>query len=220
MRRFTLDFSKKLLLAIQKEESQVQSFSSKLNCSSIATSLNSLCGLIQERNELEKFSKDNGKDQELCSLIEEENETLNMSINEQTSQVCEQLIERSKGNEERDLDQIQKVYLEIRACSGGIEASLFASDLLNMYYLYSRNQRFEFNTVNLQETSQSGVKDLLATVSGENVFSKLKYESGVHRVQRVPITDTKVHSSTVSVAVLPVILHVRMFYSFIFFSLF
>jgi len=95
--------------------------------------------------------------------------------------------------------------LEIRPGTGGDEAGLFASDLLNMYKRYAENKGWTFEVIEEQISDVGGIKELTAHINGTNVFSKLKYESGVHRVQRVPTTESagRVHTSAATVAVLP-----------------
>jgi peptide chain release factor 1 len=95
--------------------------------------------------------------------------------------------------------------LEVRAGTGGDEAALFAADLLRMYQRYSELQGWKFELMEASETGIGGVKEAVATITGRSVFAKLKYESGVHRVQRVPDTETsgRIHTSAATVAVLP-----------------
>lgn len=98
----------------------------------------------------------------------------------------------------------KNVMMEIRAGAGGDEASIFAADLFRMYQNYFKNLSFKFELISLSR-SDEGIKEVIFSVSGEKVYSKMKYESGVHRVQRVPKTEAqgRVHTSTVTVAVLP-----------------
>ena len=95
--------------------------------------------------------------------------------------------------------------LEIRPGTGGDEAGLFASDLLNMYKRYAENKGWNFEVIEEQISDVGGIKEVTAHINGTNVFSRLKYESGVHRVQRVPTTESagRVHTSAATVAVLP-----------------
>ncbi len=95
--------------------------------------------------------------------------------------------------------------LEIRAGTGGDEATLFAAEMFRMYTRYAETQRWKIEVTSMSESSVGGLKEVLALVNGDHVYSKLKYESGVHRVQRVPATETqgRVHTSAVTVAVLP-----------------
>ena len=105
----------------------------------------------------------------------------------------------------KDSNDQKNSILEIRAGTGGDEASLFASDLLSMYQKYSDLNKWNFEILSISETGLNGIKEAICNVSGKNVFSRLKFESGVHRVQRVPTTETsgRVHTSAATVAVLP-----------------
>ena len=105
----------------------------------------------------------------------------------------------------KDKNDDRSVVMEIRGGAGGDEASLFAADLYNMYCRYAESMRWKTEIVDIGETEVGGMKEVVFTVSGKGVYSKLKYESGVHRVQRVPETESqgRVHTSTVTVAVLP-----------------
>jgi peptide chain release factor 1 len=105
----------------------------------------------------------------------------------------------------RDAADARPAILEIRPGTGGDEAALFAGDLLRMYQRYAESQGWRFEILELQESDLGGVRDVVAHVRGEGVFARLKYESGVHRVQRVPETETqgRIHTSTATVAVLP-----------------
>ena len=102
-------------------------------------------------------------------------------------------------NDERD------VVLEIRAGAGGDEASLFAAEMFRMYARYAEQKRWRVELTSCTESSAGGFKEVIALVSGDKVYSRMKYESGVHRVQRVPVTEQqgRIHTSTVTVAVLP-----------------
>lgn len=95
--------------------------------------------------------------------------------------------------------------LEIRPGTGGDEAALFASDLLRMYQRYAEGRGWKFEIIEEQVTELGGIKEVVAHIKGENVFARMKYESGVHRVQRVPSTESggRIHTSAATVAVLP-----------------
>ncbi len=99
----------------------------------------------------------------------------------------------------------KNVILEIRAATGGDEATLFAAEVFRMYNRFAETQRWKIEVTSESESSVGGLKEVIALISGTRVFSKLKYESGVHRVQRVPQTETqgRVHTSAITVAVLP-----------------
>ncbi len=105
----------------------------------------------------------------------------------------------------RDPNDSKNVILEIRAGTGGDEAAIFAGDLHRMYQRYCEKMKWKMNVIDLTEGTSGGYKEIISTVSGEDVYGKLKFESGVHRVQRVPVTEAqgRVHTSAASVAVLP-----------------
>ncbi|HSN81668.1 MAG TPA: peptide chain release factor 1 [Polyangiales bacterium] len=102
-------------------------------------------------------------------------------------------------NDERD------TILEIRSGTGGEEAALFAADLFRMYSRYAESQGWKVEIMSLSEASAGGIKEVIASVSGDNVYSRLRFEGGVHRVQRIPATESqgRIHTSTATVAVLP-----------------
>lgn len=142
-------------------------------------------------------------------LLEEKDPALRAMAAEEIADLeprVEPLIERLKllllpkdPNDERN------VLLEIRAGAGGDEASLFAAEVFRMYLRYAESQNWKVEVSGVSESEAGGSKEVIALINGERVYSKLKYESGVHRVQRVPVTETqgRVHTSTITVAVLP-----------------
>ena len=105
----------------------------------------------------------------------------------------------------KDPNDEKSIVLEIRAGTGGDEATLFAAEIFRMYTRYTESQSWRVEITSLSESSLGGLKEVIALVSGQKVYSKMKYESGVHRVQRVPATEQqgRVHTSAVTVAVLP-----------------
>ncbi|SLN65000.1 Peptide chain release factor 1 [Aquimixticola soesokkakensis] len=105
----------------------------------------------------------------------------------------------------KDAADARPAIIEIRPGTGGDEAALFAGDLLRMYQRYAETQGWQFDIIDLAETELGGIKEVTANVRGEGVFAQLKYESGVHRVQRVPSTESggRIHTSAATVAVLP-----------------
>jgi peptide chain release factor 1 len=105
----------------------------------------------------------------------------------------------------KDPNDQKNVVLEIRAGTGGDEAALFASELFRMYSKYAERQGWKIEVMSSSDTGVGGLKEVIATIEGRGVYSKLKYESGVHRVQRVPATEAsgRIHTSTATVAVLP-----------------
>ncbi|WP_439425231.1 peptide chain release factor 1 [Oenococcus alcoholitolerans] len=105
----------------------------------------------------------------------------------------------------KDPNDDKNIIMEIRGAAGGDEANLFAGDLLNMYSRYAQSQGWDFQIVDHTEGEAGGFKEVVANISGSKVYSKLKFESGTHRVQRVPVTETqgRIHTSTATVAVMP-----------------
>jgi len=105
----------------------------------------------------------------------------------------------------KDPNDEKNVILEIRAGTGGEEASLFAGDLFRMYSKFADSKRWKVEVLSMNTTGLKGIKEVIAIISGNEVYSNLKYESGVHRVQRVPVTEAsgRIHTSTATVAVLP-----------------
>ena len=105
----------------------------------------------------------------------------------------------------KDPNDDKDIMLEIRGSAGGDEANIFAGDLMRMYLRYADKQRWRTEVLNINESERGGVSEVVIQIKGENVYSRLKYESGVHRVQRVPVTESqgRVHTSTATVAIMP-----------------
>ncbi len=128
---------------------------------------------------------------------------------EEASQIKKQLEELEEAIKisllPKDEADSKNIILEIRAGTGGEEAALFAADLFRMYSQYAGSRGWKIEVLNVNETGIGGYKEIISTVKGKNVFSRFKFESGVHRVQRVPDTETggRIHTSAVTVAILP-----------------
>ncbi len=140
----------------------------------------------------------NGNDNELIEIAKSEIGSIKEKL------LIEENLLKELLTPKDPLDQ-KNVILEIRAGTGGDEASLFANDLLRMYQRYSEIKNWKVEYLSISESEKGGVKEVIAKISGKSVFSKLKFESGVHRVQRVPETESqgRVHTSAASVVVLP-----------------
>jgi peptide chain release factor 1 len=138
------------------------------------------------------------KDEEIKKMAENENIELNEKINN-LEQKLEKLLKPKDPNDDKD------VIVEIRSGAGGDEAGLFAGDLFRMYSRYSEKQDWKIILLNSSQSELGGFKEVIFEINGKNVYSKMKYESGVHRVQRVPDTEKqgRIHTSTATVAVLP-----------------
>ena len=150
-----------------------------------------------EREALEILSE-SGLDKDFKELAEEEQKTAKADI-ERCSEELKILHLPKDPNDEKN------VIVEIRGGAGGEEAALFAGSLYRMYTMYSESKRWNIEVINANETELGGYKEIVFMIEGAGAYSRLKYESGVHRVQRVPDTETqgRIHTSTVTVAVLP-----------------
>jgi peptide chain release factor 1 len=139
-----------------------------------------------------------GNDAEMRELAREELKTLESRRDALLQELKILLIPKDPNDE-------KNVILEIRAGTGGDEAALFAADLFRMYSRYAERQGWRIDVLSSNESGTGGVKEVIASVEGRGVYSRLKYESGVHRVQRVPATEAsgRIHTSTATVAVLP-----------------
>jgi peptide chain release factor 1 len=144
---------------------------------------------------------ENESDAEIKEMAMEEVSTLEERIEQLDKQVRKIRIERELVHE----DDNKSAIIEIRAGAGGEEASLFAADLFRMYKGYSTSKGWDMQMIHSSISEAGGYKEVIAHISGKNVFRDLKYESGVHRVQRVPSTESsgRIHTSTASVAILP-----------------
>jgi len=153
-------------------------------------------GLDQDIAENEAMLED--PDPELRELVKEELAGLK-SEKAQLEQQIKMLLIPKDPNDNRN------VILEIRAGTGGEEAGLFAADLFRMYSRYAETKHWKVEILSMHETGIGGIKEVIASIRGRETFSKLKYESGGHRVQRVPVTEAggRIHTSAVTVAVLP-----------------
>jgi peptide chain release factor 1 len=138
------------------------------------------------------------KEADMRELAQEELRSLVARRDALLAEIKVQLVPKDPNDE-------KNVVLEIRAGTGGDEAALFASDLFRMYSRFAERQGWRLDVLSLSETGGGGLKEVIALIEGRNVYSRLKYESGVHRVQRVPATEAsgRIHTSTATVAVLP-----------------
>lgn len=147
---------------------------------------------------LEAMVRDSAGDKEMAALAEEELRAAKDDLPALEQAALLLLAPKDK-------DESASAILEVRAGTGGDEAALFAGDLLRMYQRYANQRRWKFELESVSETGLGGVKEAVASVTGNGVFGRLKFESGVHRVQRVPETEAggRIHTSAATVAVLP-----------------
>jgi peptide chain release factor 1 len=152
----------------------------------------------KNKNDLETIINDSSSDKEIKEIAYIE---------------LQEIIKKHKNNEKKiklfllpkDEADSKNAIIEIRAGTGGLEASLFASDLFKMYEKISHKKKWTLEIISISKSDAGGLKEVIAAIKGKNIYSSLKYESGVHRVQRVPDTETqgRVHTSAATVAVLP-----------------
>ena len=152
----------------------------------------------KDKMDLEKIINDNETDHEMKDMAK--NELKNISIKKETNEKILKVFLIPKD----EADQ-KNAILEIRAGTGGLEASLFAADLFKMYEKISVKKKWSIEIINVSKSEAGGLKEVIFLIKGKNIYSTLKYESGAHRVQRVPDTETqgRVHTSAATVAVLP-----------------
>lgn len=165
-----------------------------------------LRALVEEYKRYKKLKEDFtankelllGKDEDLISLAKEELKTLEPELEASTKTLQVMLLPK-------DPNDSRNILLEVRAGAGGDEAALFAGELFRMYQRYAERNGFRVELMSASPTGIGGFKEIIAMITGHGVYSRLKWEGGVHRVQRVPKTETqgRVHTSTVTVAILP-----------------
>ncbi len=157
-----------------------------------------LVNALRKAEEDEQAAQEMAQDPEMRELAEAELQSLHERIPELKQQIRLAMLPRDKADE-------RSAILELRPAAGGDEAALFAAELFSAYQRYSEARGWRFEILGYNDTELGGLKEGIASITGVGVFAHLKYESGVHRVQRVPATESqgRVHTSTVTVAVLP-----------------
>lgn len=173
-----------------------------------AKELSSLTPIVNEYREymriatdikdLDKVLDDKSHDKEFIVLAEEEKKKLEKSLKERESRLEEMVLEKESGSQ-------KNIILEIRAGTGGMEAGLFAADLFRMYSKYAAKKGWKVELIDSSLTEKGGYKEVISCITGQGVYGALKFESGTHRVQRVPETEAsgRIHTSAATVAVLP-----------------
>ena len=152
----------------------------------------------KEKKELEKILEEQNSDDELKKMAETDLDELKNEFEKNEKKLKLFLLPKDEADKKNAI-------IEIRAGTGGLEASLFASDLFKMYEKVSHKKKWSLELISISKSEAGGLKEVIASIKGTNIYSTLKYESGVHRVQRVPDTETqgRVHTSAATVAVLP-----------------
>lgn len=185
-----------------------KTIANKTEYQNYAREMASLTPLINEFNNYQRISKDlqdiekvlkeKNHDKDFIVLAEEEHHKLKAYLKESASRLEDMVLSKESGGN-------RNIIMEIRAGTGGLEASLFAADLLRMYSKYAAKKGWRLEPIDASTTEKGGYKEVIFSISGKRVYDQLKFESGTHRVQRVPDTEAsgRIHTSAATVAVLP-----------------
>jgi peptide chain release factor 1 len=189
------------LLAVHSEPGSSEYTEMLKEFSELTPIVGAVAELEQARRELadlDELTGDPESEPEMRKLAEEEGEALRQCLPALERRVMLLLLPKDEAD-------ARNAILEVRAGTGGDEAALFAADLYRMYQRYAEAHNWRFEPLSYSDTGIGGIKEASAAISGREVFSRLKYESGVHRVQRVPVTESggRIHTSAATVAVLP-----------------
>ena len=185
-----------LTIAVNDKEKYISISKEYAEIKPLAEQINIYLSLLKENEDLNAVL--DGNDSDLIEIAKSEIGNLKLNLQSSEESLKQLLIPKDP------LDQ-KDVILEIRAGTGGDEAALFANELLRMYQRYAEDQNWKVDYLSVSDSEKGGMKEVIAKISGQSVYSKLKFESGVHRVQRVPETESqgRVHTSAASVVVLP-----------------
>ncbi|CAN5420255.1 peptide chain release factor 1 [soil metagenome] len=206
-----------MLEKLAQIEQNYEEITAQISAPGVTSDISAYTKLMKQHSALGEIV---GKYREVKRMKEEltgANEILASSNDDEMRELAElEIVELEenvqKGEEDlkfllvpKDPNDEKNVILEIRAGTGGDEATLFAAEILRMYARYSERQGWKMEILEMSDTGVGGIKDAVAVIEGDNVYSKMRYESGVHRVQRVPQTETsgRIHTSAITVAVLP-----------------
>jgi len=206
-----------MLDRLERIEKRYQELDKQMSMPEVASDLKQLQALAQERASIEylvtkyreykatakslaetKSMLGDGLDEEMTALVRQETESLELRQGRLLQELKITLLPKDPSDE-------KDIIMEIRAGAGGDEAGLFAADLFRMYSRYAQTKGWGIDIISLNESGIGGFKEIIFEIKGKGAFSRLKYESGVHRVQRVPTTESsgRIHTSTATVAVLP-----------------
>ena len=182
----TGDLSGERFVQVSKEYAEIEP---------VAKAAGEVRRLRAELSTLSHMAEDDAADGELKAMAREEIEEIRVALPEAERSLALALLPRDAADE-------RAAMLEIRAGTGGDEASLFAGDLFRMYQRYAEGQGWRVELISASTSEAGGFKEVVASVEGKGVFAKLKFESGVHRVQRVPVTESggRIHTSAATVA--------------------
>jgi len=206
-----------LLERLKKIKNRYDQINEQLSDSAVISEMEKMINLSRERSELEEIVTASESYEKILNDIEGNKEIINSKADKELIELAEFELreleeEKEKMEEEikllllpRDPNDNKSIIMEIRAGTGGEEAALFASDLFRMYSRYSEIKGWRTELVDINDTGIGGIKEVIFSINGEGIYGELKFESGVHRVQRVPATEGsgRVHTSAASVVVLP-----------------
>lgn len=198
-------------------ESQLESIDSALSDSTVMKDMKKYAELTQERSRIAPIVDSLRNLDSILSQIEEAKEMIRAESDPEMQEMAKEeltQLEEDAAREEKNCKMLlippdplagKNIIMEIRAGTGGDEASLFVADLFRMYTHYAESKRWKLEVMNSSESGVGGYKEIVCSISGKDVYASLRFESGVHRVQRVPETESsgRIHTSAVTVAVLP-----------------
>ncbi|MFH1874890.1 MAG: peptide chain release factor 1 [Pseudomonadota bacterium] len=198
-------------------EKRYEEINEKLADPNVASDLDNYRKLTKERSEIAEIVESYREHNRVANDIEDNKELLATEKETEMLEMVKQELEKLKHEKEylenklkvlllpKDPNDNKNILLEIRAGAGGDEAGLFAADLFRMYGRFAERRKWKIEILSQSATGVGGIKEVIALIAGEQVYSNLKYEGGVHRVQRVPKTEAsgRIHTSTCTVAVLP-----------------
>ncbi len=202
---------------LEKIEKRYEELNKQIAQPEVATDLKKVQSLAQERAGLEDIVVSYRKYKATTKQLEDTKAMLEGELDEEMAAMAKQEIAKLESQQESLLEELKlallpkdakderDIIMEIRAGAGGDEAGLFAADLFRMYSRYAQSKGWEVDVIDSNESGIGGFKEIIFEVRGKGAFSRLKYERGVHRVQRVPVTESsgRLHTSTATVAVLP-----------------
>jgi peptide chain release factor 1 len=206
-----------MLDRLERIEKHYQELDERMAAPEIASDLKQLQALAQEKASIEELVTKYREYKATAKSLEETRAMLGDGLDEEITALVKEEIENLESKQERLLRELKlallpkdpnderDIIVEIRAGAGGEEAGLFAADLFRMYSRYAQAKGWGIDIINLNESGIGGFKEVIFEIKGKGAYSRLKYESGVHRVQRVPVTESsgRIHTSTATVAVLP-----------------
>jgi peptide chain release factor 1 len=206
-----------MLDRLERLEKRYEEIGRQMSRTEVASDLKQLQVLAQERAGLEEVVDKYREYKTATKSLAETRAMLDDGLDEEMTELVKQEVSSLESKQERLLEELKvallpkdpndrkDIIMEIRAGAGGEEAGLFAADLFRMYSRYVQTKGWKMDVISVNESGIGGLKEIIFEVKGKGAYSRLKYESGVHRVQRIPVTESsgRIHTSTATVAVLP-----------------